>query len=330
MRVAAIFEYNTEPKTTSRHGWRLIQKLSNLCDGYWQITVADLLRRSPESAVSMLANDCKVDAIVVYGSIRFIIPYIKPLRCAKLAVITDSCYMFPVKETMDRYVECGFDLILQRGTYDPDADYTTPQTWWPFSADPEEFHPNGSGQRINKIGFAGSLDNGVYSQRRRAVDTLSSDGVLSPCLYCHKGSDSGAIYPEFLRTHVAGLTSTQMEGISPEYAGAPIPMDMPSTPRAKTFEMMASATAVLTPPFFMQENLFPCNTEVCFQYKYDCSDIVPVARAIINDTDRTREMALAGYDHFMHYHTDEIRVRELYDYIACLVEGKPLERTWGI
>lgn len=330
MRIVTIFEKNSEPKTTARHGWRLLWKLAPLCEQYWQVTMMDLMQYSPESAASMFMDEYKMDAVVVYGSIQSLVPYLKSLHCAKVAVATDSCYMFPVKEIMDRYVECGFDLMLQRGTYDPDLEYTTPQVWWPFSADPDEFHPGTSKPRINKIGLAGSLGNGVYSRRKIAAQKLSDANMLSVCLYCHKGADPDGTYPAFLRAHVAGLTSTQMDGIPPERPGCPLPMDLPPTPRAKTFEMMASATGVLTPPFFMQENLFPEAREVCFWYRHDCTNVVRVAGEILNDSERAREVALAGHDHFLRYHTDEIRIKELYDHVERLVKGKSIERKWGI
>ncbi len=329
MRVLSLFEKSSGIKTTGRHWWRLLPRLAPLCDDYTQLTYSDVLARGPKYGGSDLMAEYSPDVIIIYGHATGIVPHLRGIHCAKVAIVTDFCYLLPNKTLMNEYVECGIDIMFQRGTYDPDLDYPVPQVYWPFSANPEEFYP-GNGVRQNKIGFAGSLGNPVYDQRRIAGTALSRAGLFSVCKGCHKGADPHGIYPEFLRRRVAGLTSTQMDHIPSIRPGDPKPADLPPTPRAKTFEMMASGTAVLTPPFYAQGNIFSEAREICFWYKRDCSDVVRVAQEILNDTDRTREVALAGYDHFLEYHTDGIRIKELYSHLVRLVEGKPIERRWGI
>lgn len=339
MRILALFEKPSGTKTTGRHWWKLLPKLSPLCqdsfpaeslssDEYVQITYADVIAKGPKYHGSDLMAEYLPDVTIVYGKATDIASYLSTVRCPTVAIMTDSCYMFPNKTLMDEYVDCGVDIMFQRGTYDPDLSYPMPQVYWPFSANPEEFFPRG-GARQNKIGFAGSLDNPVYDQRRIAGSALSRAGLLSVCRGCQKGADPYSVYPQFLRHHVAGLTSTQMDHIPSINVGDPRPADLPPTPRAKTFEMMASATAVLTPPFYAREALFQLQ-KVCFWYERDCSDVVRVASAMLNDPAMTREVALAGYNHFLQHHTDAIRIQELYDHLVRLVEGKPIERQWGI
>lgn len=330
MRILSLFEKAYKVKTTGRHTWRLFPQIASLCDEYTQLTYADIEAKGPKYLGSDLMTDYSPDVVIVHGLITAVIPYLQGVTCAKVGIVTDFCYLLSHRDLMNEYVECGIDIMFQRGTYDPGLDYPVSQIYWPFSANPEEFYP-GAERRRNKIGFAGSLDNPVYNQRRIAGDALSRAGLVSVCRKCFKGADPDGVYPYFLRSHVAALTSTQMDHVPTSVRlGPPKPADMPPTPRAKTFEMMASATAVLTPPFYMQENIFPGVEDVCFWYKRDCSDILQVAEGVLTDTPRTRRVALAGYRHFLQYHTDAIRIKELYDHLERLVGGRPIERQWGI
>jgi len=64
------------------------------------------------------------------------------------------------------------------------------------------------------------------------------------------------------------------------------------------------------------------------KYKEDCSDIISKAKEIIKNPERTSFIAKNGLEVFLKKHTDSIRIKEFYDHLVRLVEGKPIKRNY--
>jgi len=243
--------------------------------------------------------------------------WFKELKGAKAIVIVDfHAHISNNPDIMDRYKQNKFDLIIMRGAYDKNYKTPIPMIWIPFSADEEVFYPGL--KVINKIGFAGTISPSVYTTRKKAIKILTKVGLLKRCdkNTCNKGNKkNNKGYPIFLRSIIAGLTSTEL-------------YDWPSTPRAKTFEIIGSGTVLLSTYFLGMEEMLGEDGIHYVKYKEDCSDIVSKAKEIIKNPERTSFIAKNGLEVFLKKHTDSIRIKEFYDHLVRLVEGKPIERNY--
>jgi len=260
------------------------------------------------------------DIVICYGAMGFIdigTPFKHISRC-KICIEPDYHNFFGKEKW---YRDNGFNYMFLRNGNNTDK-IGIPSVWWPWSADENEFFTRNEPRR-NIIGFAGSSVHELYRIRRNARDMLFAHHLLedkkktimaSECadgMWKGKWTDQGK-YQEYLRSVVAILTSTENRG-----------------PFAKTFEAMASGTAVLSSPIINKELLFG-NKKCYFEYKPDCSDIVKVARDILNNPKWVQEVTTNAKEEFLKKHTTEKRVKELYDNLIRIEEAREPERKWGI
>lgn len=208
----------------------------------------------------------------------------------------------PDKEWYNR-----FDLIIQRGPWDTEND--VPSVWLPLSVN-EEFFSSPLIGRKKKIVFMGNtVGRFVYARRRGAIQELEQTDI-----FVNKGMFSTEHYPAELRRYVGALTCTGSKNVR--------------QPLAKHFEYGASGTAILSPFFKHKDELF--GPDQCyFEYRVDCSDIVEVAREIINDTDKVKEVTDNMLKIVNKFHLDKHRLLELDLILKALIKGKSIPKKWG-
>uniref|UniRef100_A0A6M3IYQ9 Putative glycosyltransferase n=1 Tax=viral metagenome TaxID=1070528 RepID=A0A6M3IYQ9_9ZZZZ len=205
------------------------------------------------------------------------------------------------------YLKTGIDLAIDRV---PGFEYPVRSTWIPLSANEEEFFNNPL-ERINAVVFVGGgrySRNKYYSVRQRAIRILEGNGLIDYLGHCGEKA-----YPEILRSYTIALSCS-----FPPLCHSP----------GKTFEIMASGTALLTSRIEESKILF--GDEQClFTYKEDCSDIVSLVKDILSDEDKIKEIAMNGYSAVCKKHLDKHRIVELQNILEALVSGSEIPDVWG-
>lgn len=251
-------------------------------------------------------NEIKPDIVLCYAKAHspVILPFLEKIDCPKVCIEVD--YYKSPKSKEGIYKRGRFDLVIQRGSFVL-SDDTIPSVWLPFSADDKIFYPLSSiSQQENFVGFSGSLTK-IYSQRRSAVLKLTQANLLRECKCCY----SDELYSSFLRRMKICLTSSEI-----------------NSPHGKVFEIMASGSVVLTPPFYGEDVLFGPN---CFiHYEKDCSNIVNRAKVYLKRRKKYNIVRNNSYEIFKQKHTDDIRLRELFMHLDNVINNKPVCKPWGI
>ena len=213
------------------------------------------------------------------------------------------------KRVRDWYKKVNFDLILRRHCY-PEDQKIENSIWFPFSANEEEFVEDNNITKENEIGFAGSFSDHIdYQVRRQALSILLENKLLDK----NSGRIYGKAYIKYIQRHIANMACS----------GGSI-----HTPLAKHFEIPLCGTAVMSNKIDHQDLLFD-NKECYFEYKDDCSDVVTVAKEILNNHDHVKEVVKNAQEQIKLKHTDEKRLIELIDIIIALLEETELPRIWG-
>lgn len=208
---------------------------------------------------------------------------------------------------LEWYKQSGLTLLLRRHFYKEKAPI--PSIWFPQSGNDDEFIPY-YGERQHSIGFAGSFEpTPWYTIRRQAVEVIGHNKLLAKSF----GKFNPEEYPEYIKTYKGLLGCSG--GIL-------------HTPLAKMFECMLSNTPYLT-NWFHHSHLLLGLKEYCFIYKDDCSDIVKKANIILNEPDYVAEVTKNALEVAQKEHTDTVRIKQLYDIIEAVIEGKEPPRRWG-
>lgn len=197
----------------------------------------------------------------------------------------------------DWYRENRVDLILQRHYSQSLRQQTVPMKWFPFSVDTNVFNPHTAHSRNNKICFAGSTNRDVYKYRYNACETLKRASLIDVFA---NGAKHGAGYVRVLKDYISHLSCSSTFMLTP----------------AKMFEIMASGSVLLTNENDDLKLLFP-EGSYC-TYKSDSSNIVGVARSIINDRSSSEEIAKKGIEAIRTRHTHQVRIGELIGIINSL------------
>jgi spore maturation protein CgeB len=306
MKIISILpEHDPNTKLNYRINIGFINKLNTLCDyrGIQAYSKNNILHSAEE-----LYSKYKPDAILLLAHSDILNGYLKDIPCLKVMIAVDY-RKIERDNKFYWYKNNQFDLVIQRGAYNITSfqkHIGIPSVWVPYSADNKEFYP--IKERINKIGFTGTTSNNSYAQRRKALQLLEKENLIN-----NTGKLNGEGYSSFLRIHRAMLTDTQTK-------------DGRRSPHAKMFEILASGSVCLTPDF--DYNFLPNDCYV--KYKDDCSDIIEKAKWIMNNKEETDIIANKGYNEFLKYHTDTIRIKEVYQHINQMLEGKSLIKKWGI
>ena len=210
-------------------------------------------------------------------------------------------------EVLNYYYNNKITFLLRRHFYK--TKVSVPSLWFPQSANEEEFKPY-YGDRINKIGFAGSFESTPWYQvRRNAIEHIGRANLLADSF----GKFLPQEYPEYIIRYKGTLGCSG--GIL-------------HTPLAKMFECMLSNTPYLTNWFHQSHLLFGIK-EYAFIYKDDCSDIVKKANIILNDPDYVTEVTKNALEVVQKEHTDFVRIGQLYEILSSVIQGKEPPKKWG-
>jgi spore maturation protein CgeB len=206
------------------------------------------------------------------------------------------------------YRDNKFDLVIQRGWYEKKdvKKIGVPMVWLPFSINPSEFKIPTPGRR-NIIGFTGNTNSRIYKQRRKAVQILEKARLLD-----NKGKNlrKSKDYVRFLKSIKGGLSSSEIK-----------------SPYGKTFEIMASGAALLTPSFGGRENLFG-DLKCMYEYKDNCSDLLKQARRITRNNGLRLEVIRNAMKIVKKKHNHGSRIKELNNHIKNMLEGKSIKHYW--
>lgn len=210
------------------------------------------------------------------------------------------------------YPEYGIDFIIERA---PDVEHKIPSVWLPFSANDEDFftdeNSNYLDERYNKIVFAGGgrySRNKYYSSRQRAIRYLEAEDLMT-----YEGECGFYKYPKVLKSYIGALSCS----FPPLYHLA-----------GKAVEIMASGTALLTTKIDPDKRLFGEN-QCFFTYDEDCSDIISVARKILDDKDKTKEVIHNALSVVNEKHLDKHRIIELQNILEAIIYGIEIPDIWG-
>jgi len=153
------------------------------------------------------------------------------------------------------------------------------------------------------------LDCFIYKIRQSALFRLNEENLL-----CNNiGKVNSDLYPIKLRSYVGALGCSG--GIY-------------HTPLAKTFEIIASGTALLS-NYICSENILFGEKQCYFKYKDDCNNVVEIGKILLEDIDIRNEIIKNGVEIVREKHTHKHRIKELYDILLSLTEGKEIPKKWG-
>jgi hypothetical protein len=306
MRIISILpEHDPNTKINYRINIGFINKLSTLSEyhGIQAYNNKNILYSAKE-----LYNKYKPDAILLLAHSNILDGYLKNIPCLKVMIAVD--YRKIERDNKFYWYDNNqFNLVIQRGAYNIKSfqkNIGISSVWVPYSADEKEFYPSIS--KVNKIGFTGTTSNTSYAQRRKALQLLEKENLVN-----NTGRLNGEGYSTFLRIHRGMLTDTQT-------------MDGRRSPHAKMFEILASGSVCLTPEFdynFLSKDCY-------VKYKDDCSNIIDKAKWILTNETECDTISRNAYNEFLNYHTDTIRIKEVYEHINNMLKGKSLEKKWGI
>lgn len=235
-------------------------------------------------------------------------------KVLKVMIAVDLWKLFNLDSEKCRpfYKNNRFDLIFHRHWMSKkykreiSKELQAPLIWWPYAVDYTEFSNfQNLGKRDNKIAFVGTSDpKWVYWQRNEAIRKLEENHLL-----VNYGRKPGEQYPKILGNHSVVLNSSELY-----------------SPYGRVFEILASKTVPLTPPFGGRDKLF--SKDCTIEYKYDCSDVAEKGLEAIKNPDWVKELASNGYKEILEKHTFDKRVWELWNNIIQYYKGKSLKWKW--
>jgi len=212
------------------------------------------------------------------------------------------------------YKKSHIDLIVNRGIECVEEETKVKSVWLPLSAQEQDFYtdPNSNylDNRLKKVVFVGggrySL-NKLYFHRQVAIRTLESMDLLD--YIGHVGYER---YPTILKSYLIGLS----DGFPPL-----------NTPAAKTFELMASGTAVLSTYLRNKEVLF--GEKQCY-FEYNLGNVQDIAKKVLNDMDKIKETTMNALEVINKHHLHKHRIIEFYDILNALIAGREIPKKWGL
>lgn len=321
MRILVI-SFLPEEKFSSRQHLGFM-KLLGKDNEYIRLPRDEISRE--DSAAREIYNTYKPDVVIHYDScapggkeINFSPTFFTSFPCAKVMVEVDFWKKFakvPRWGDLNWYVSNEFDLVIRRGCFRGMSKIgPVPSVWLPFSAS-EEFYPDNT-IRQKKVGFAGAYKHkGIigeanigYEQRVKAMEILGEINLLEHCKTCRTLKGSIELYPQFLRSVRAALTSAENR-----------------SPYGKVFEIMASGTVLLTPDFDHKHALFG-SKETFVEFDYD--NLVEKTMRIMEDDEWADQIVSNARWVINRYHTREKRIKELNEHLNNLIAGKPIIHRW--
>lgn len=191
------------------------------------------------------------------------------------------------------YQENGIDLILQRHYSQVERQQKIKMDWLPFSVDENIFKlQDRDGIRINKIALVGSDTGDAYKLRRETGQILKKLNLIDIFTNREKVYEK---YIECLRSYVGHLSCGSSFDICP----------------AKSFEIMACGSALLTNKYSGIEKLFPEDS----YYLYEENNVAEMARILLENKKLRKHIVDNALLCIKERHTNKIRARELVIYI---------------
>lgn len=212
----------------------------------------------------------------------------------KILLDEDSHY-----ETDNDWIkEVGIDIIFQRHLSNVTRfNAISPELkcfWLPISVDADLFKPDPKIERVNKLCMSASVVHEIYKWRKMQVETLVPLGLMVDYKEQKKVGNS---YVECLKSYVGHGNCSSIYDITP----------------GKIFEIMSSGSVLFTdntPNYGLQE-LFSKDCYVT--YERDGSDMIEKAKQIVNEPERTKEIALRGRQCILEHHTHAHRIKQMVD-----------------
>ena len=212
--------------------------------------------------------------------------FAKSKKVIKVLIDEDAHY-----EKDDLWVkEMGFSLTLQRHKSQADRkDWVVKTKWLPFSVNTSIFTPQGTGKRINKVCFTGSMTE-KYTDRQNAIRRLYNYNLID---IFPTGIKRDQEYLDCLRSYKCCLSGASNYDIC----------------AAKNFEIMASGAVLLTNNFTGIRDLFYDDTYSL--YDNDNDNIIARATKILFDDGYAEHLSKNALNCIKARHTDEIRTKQL-------------------
>uniref|UniRef100_A0A6H1ZJU4 Putative glycosyltransferase n=1 Tax=viral metagenome TaxID=1070528 RepID=A0A6H1ZJU4_9ZZZZ len=220
---------------------------------------------------------------------------------------TDSCDQDFYKKNNIRYIISRAPISFE--------DQNISSVWLPFSVADSEFYTDPDSDflvgRKNKVTFVGSGPGSSNIFYRTRIDAIN---LLNKTEYFDYIGVRVPDYVKFLKEYIGALSCSFP------------PLRFPP---AKTWEIMACGTALLTTDFYYKNILFG-KDECFFVYKENLSDLVEKVKEITNDTDKVKEYTKKAIKIIQNRHLDSHRILELYCILKEVHEDKKLTKIWGI
>ena len=226
-----------------------------------------------------------------------------------------------------------WDLLIHRGNCHDDPERTVPSVWLPqalsereFYTDPERDYLDGRENLIVWVGNTSKFPH--YETRITALKKLRPTGLLKDIGLLNLDQDSRKAklkltvkqtmevteaYPKTLKKYIGAYTCAGHE--------------LHST-LAKHFEIMGSGTAMLTQSINLSDVLFG-KKQCFFTYKDDLSDLIPMAKEILNDHAKVKKVTENALRVINKYHLHHHRRIEFYDILKAMINGQEIPRKWG-
>lgn len=302
-----------------------IDKLGRLTDLYVYNRYGDMFQNATNIydryyCIKDIIEDIKPDLLLCYRIKRMLLE--NPVLNVPVIFIEQE---YPLWNTKDIYAiihKHNTKAVILTG-YFPEAQslLKIPVYWLPFSANEDMFFTEevSHSERKKEIGFFGTASTAkmhgihAYKIRRKAMHTLSANGLMSPKPHTPKAKKdkwlvNPEIYPSKLKQYV-GCLSCAFNKLEQ------VPL--------KSFEIMASGTALLTQRYRWEitQALFGPDPSY-FTYDNDMSDIVSVAKMIIEDQNYTESVCRDALKLMNERHLHKHRVLELYEILQAVLEER--------
>ena len=212
------------------------------------------------------------------------------IKIPKICIEEDYHYEY----SDEWYEEMGFSVILQKHYSQSLRKMVVPVIFFPFSVDLDVFHPPRRESRFNRICIASIATPSMYPFRYRAMAALQKEDMIDCFIERQK---IGQKYVNCLQQYTCHLSGGSRYNLSP----------------AKTFEIIASGSVLLTNQFMGLEKLLPEGSYVT--YKNDISDIIDRAREITYSSNYRKHIIEKGIECVKKYHSHRVRIKQLIDII---------------